>query len=351
MLLDGHQSRFDLGFLKYINNKETAYTVCIGVPYGTSYWQVGDSTQQNGCFKMYQSKFKEWLVNKKVLMMNSKNEIAPTDIIPIVNYAWDRSFAKVESNRHAISERGWLPYNRHILLHKDLRPSMTQQHIKNEKELLDDGVDSVMNEHSTVGHNTLKPTYLSTSTSTTHEPNLNWGHMHARELMSHLFRESDQAEIRQQIKEQKKEGKMQDEELKKMIKITSAGIVKCGKYVLDKDVLDIVEIKQQKIDKEKQMKLEKKNLYYLKICEDADKVLKKDRNLWTAKNYECVLKPLKNKEDGPMPKKLEELKQKWIEWGYRSRKNIVPVKSSTSDVVTADDDVVNVDVDMIETSV
>ncbi len=52
LLLDGHGIRFELEFLKDINCKETKWEVNIGRPYGTSYWQVGDSTEQNGCFKM-----------------------------------------------------------------------------------------------------------------------------------------------------------------------------------------------------------------------------------------------------------------------------------------------------------
>lgn len=45
LLLDGHGSRFDLTFLEYINTPCTKWNVCIGVPYGTSYWQVGDSRE------------------------------------------------------------------------------------------------------------------------------------------------------------------------------------------------------------------------------------------------------------------------------------------------------------------
>jgi len=65
LLLDGHGSRFDLEFLEYINSEETKWHVNIGLPYGTSYWQVGDSTEQNGCFKMALSKAKQELVTKK----------------------------------------------------------------------------------------------------------------------------------------------------------------------------------------------------------------------------------------------------------------------------------------------
>ena len=38
-------------------------------------------------------------------------QISPTDIIPLVNKAWDVSFARVEKNKKAIYERGWFPFN------------------------------------------------------------------------------------------------------------------------------------------------------------------------------------------------------------------------------------------------
>ena len=65
LILDGHGSRFEFDFLKYINNNEHKWNVNIGLPYGTSYWQVGDSTEQNGCFKMALTKAKKNSCNKK----------------------------------------------------------------------------------------------------------------------------------------------------------------------------------------------------------------------------------------------------------------------------------------------
>ena len=58
--------------------------------------------------------------------MNAKLEIQPTDIVPMINHAWDRSFAREESNKKAIYERGWYPYNRNLLLHPDIRVSITE---------------------------------------------------------------------------------------------------------------------------------------------------------------------------------------------------------------------------------
>jgi hypothetical protein len=36
LLLDGHASRVKL--LQYIYSEETNWNICIGLPYGTSYW-------------------------------------------------------------------------------------------------------------------------------------------------------------------------------------------------------------------------------------------------------------------------------------------------------------------------
>jgi hypothetical protein len=65
LLLDGHGSRFEVEFLEYINCAETKWSVNIGLPYGTSYSQVGYSTEQNGCSKMALARCKQALVTKK----------------------------------------------------------------------------------------------------------------------------------------------------------------------------------------------------------------------------------------------------------------------------------------------
>ena len=43
-----------------------------------------------------------------------------TDIIPIVNYAWDHSFARVRTNLKAIRDRGWGPLNQILLSHPEI---------------------------------------------------------------------------------------------------------------------------------------------------------------------------------------------------------------------------------------
>ncbi len=65
LLLDGHGSHFDLEFLEYVTTVDTKCHVEIGLPYGTSYWQVGDSSEQNGTFKIKLTKEKSILTSKK----------------------------------------------------------------------------------------------------------------------------------------------------------------------------------------------------------------------------------------------------------------------------------------------
>ena len=120
LLLDGHGSRFDLHFVRYINNPQTKWNVCIGVPYGTSYWQVGDSSEQNGCFKMALSKLKREVLFKKE---NRRVALAidKVDIVDLVSRAWEVSFARVESNKKGIADRGWSPLNYNCLLHPEIQ--------------------------------------------------------------------------------------------------------------------------------------------------------------------------------------------------------------------------------------
>jgi hypothetical protein len=70
-ILDGHGSRLSIPFLRYIRNQDEngdvipssnhRWNVFLGLPNGTAYWQVGDSSQQNGRFKNLNRSAKEYL--------------------------------------------------------------------------------------------------------------------------------------------------------------------------------------------------------------------------------------------------------------------------------------------------
>jgi len=47
IVIGGHQSRLDPVFIADINNPAHLWKMCLGVPYATSLWQVGDASEQN----------------------------------------------------------------------------------------------------------------------------------------------------------------------------------------------------------------------------------------------------------------------------------------------------------------
>ena len=146
LLLDGHGSRFELTFLRYVTDSNHPWMVCQGVPYGTSLWQVADSSEQNGSFKAASSHIKMDILKKRLDMMMDNPCILATDIIPMVNYAWSKSFARVDTNKKAIASRGWNPLNYNLLTNKQITPTMTDSEIMELWSILkDDSISQTAN--------------------------------------------------------------------------------------------------------------------------------------------------------------------------------------------------------------
>lgn len=91
--------------------------MCCGVPYGTHLWQVADSSELNGCFKIQLTKAKKNY--RKFKPINNKS-FESSDIIPLVRHAWDLSFGRASVAKKAIAARGWGPLNYVLLDHPGL---------------------------------------------------------------------------------------------------------------------------------------------------------------------------------------------------------------------------------------
>ncbi len=119
LIVDGHQSRLDPTFVSYINDPAHEWRVCLGVPYATVLWQVGDASEQNGKFKIEWTKVKEWMMVYKSINCLPCT-IGPTDIIPLINRVFHKSYGSIHSNLKALADRGWNPLNRKLLEHNEL---------------------------------------------------------------------------------------------------------------------------------------------------------------------------------------------------------------------------------------
>ena len=62
---------------------------------------------------------KEWMMVWKSINCLPLT-IGPTDIIPLVNRIFHKSYGSINSNLKALADRGWNPPNRKLLEHKEL---------------------------------------------------------------------------------------------------------------------------------------------------------------------------------------------------------------------------------------
>ncbi len=123
VVLDGHDSRLSMKVIDYITNPEHTWNLALGVPYLTHIWQVGDSSEQNGSFKIAFSKAKDDLVAFK-MRQGWEVTLEAYDIIPLINVAWEKSFARVNTNKKAIADRGWFPPTMKVLTDPKLFPKL-----------------------------------------------------------------------------------------------------------------------------------------------------------------------------------------------------------------------------------
>jgi hypothetical protein len=147
-------------------------------------------------------------------------EIIPSDIIPIVNYAWSGSFDNVDTNIKVILERGWCPLNRMLLLHPEIRKTMTAKDIEEEEEEEESGLFSKKTSSSSSLSNTNKlslqlPT-MHTDTFNTQPINISnnkTSHLQftgqtASCCLQKIVQEHDFERAREQIIEDKKTGEV-----------------------------------------------------------------------------------------------------------------------------------------------
>ena len=323
VLLDGHGSRVQLPFLQYINNPEHLWAVIIGVPYGTSLWQVGDSKEQNGSYKMALSRFKKKLIQRKEKYMLDRLTIETTDIMLMINYAWDLSFKRVEPNKIAISERGWGPLNRNLMLDKQLRSTMTAAEKGKEKEpdsgitipyhqrqnyiVIDDSAPTLDTKFITP----LPPPIID-------KPNLSNGM--AAWCVDAIVQNQDLMEARGRIKKNQENGKSKSQKLMEIKKMTAAaafltGTTRLGEGVFQrvKRGIDEADAKQAEAKRSADLTHRAALLEY-----DAVMALQKPPTSWNVAQLKSVLKVLKRKEDGAMPSKKADLVVKYNEWSGRT---------------------------------
>ena len=334
LLLDGHGSRFELPFLDYITEKPHEWCVVIGVPYGTSLWQIGDSEEQNGAMNVASAKKKQNIVDTNMTHSMSPY-IYPHDIIRIVNFGWAQSFGNTETNRQAISARGWFPYNRRLMMEPGLRATMTKAETQKER-------DGTSNIHlpSYFTHEVVdladKPIYNPKFASKKHDKDkqeCNFSDGTAAWALDIIVKKSDQMAARERLRKNFEEGVLISENLKKAKKVTAGVLVSSRKHRIGMDVRnEITYRKRQRIEKEATDKQKEEQALNL-LVEKARQVwaVQTDVTKMTNKQLLTILRPLRQKDDPPIPSRKDQLLNRYAEWSHRITPDMItPPLSATT---------------------
>jgi hypothetical protein len=83
-------------------------------------WQVGDSVEQNSTFKIESTKANANTATATI-QAGLPATLKRSNIVRIVNIAWQNSFARVETNKKAIDARECGPLNYILMDHPELQ--------------------------------------------------------------------------------------------------------------------------------------------------------------------------------------------------------------------------------------
>ena len=325
LLVDGHQSKFDVEFLRYVNDPETEWVVAIGVPYSTALWQVADSAEQNGKFKMKLTEEKKKLFDEQMGSFQQDLQLLKTNILPLVCLAWPEAFTDIPRNLRAILKCGFNPLNRNLLLNDMIRATMTTAMMEEERKKGLYPYERVPITSTNTG-SLLRPHQQSSNRSSL---NFSSGGM-AQYVANTIIGEVEKQAARDRILARKTAAKSERDRIMSITKKMTAGkLVLEGRcFHLNRNVLD----QSEKRHKTKQAEIESKvrinEMAYIELCKKADNA--KDRNKnesdpskWP--NYKDILtyiKPLKRSGDKPLPTRREDIIKRYHQYKNHKQKEV-----------------------------
>jgi hypothetical protein len=310
LLLDGHQSRVRLPFLKYVNDDAHRWKVCLGVPYGTHLWQVGDSNEQNGAFKtaIYKAK-RDYLRFRDI----NNQKFLPTDIVPLVNTAWDKSFAKVQSSRRAIMDRGWNPLNYALLTNPALSRKKAPEAIDNTTITVEADQTLTTNDSTITDRSSPSTIVIKVNTSGSTVSN------YLDCLVAHEIRDAGRKRKYEEQRSKTNDNNQRLDLLKDITKISSGQLASINKWTLGPDVLRKVQEKEDQDQQKKAAIASRKIQQQQKDSTNFRAAFNKYSNnqQLTAADTRTLLKKVRHRDDSPLALRKVDLDQQWEKRKHR----------------------------------
>jgi len=290
--------------------------------YGTALWQVGDSKEQNGSFNIAFAKAKQDLLHYKIKKMTEDSSLRSTDLMPLINFVWANSFARVEQNKKAIVDRGWNPLNYNLLTNSELRATMTiaekltestkaclpfefrpRNKVPNEVNNVQADIESTVCSQQTSDYiyssaclNSIIDTAATTTTSQ-QSSSLKFSTGMSAECLTALVSTKQLMEARERIKKAKSDGEDLTTRLKAAKRITAEFCWKKGTTYLGKIIFEVCKVKQLKKRQEARDKMIKEEKTYLELKQKADAILASGKGIekMSNKDLSIIPKSLKKK--------------------------------------------------------
>ena len=265
------------------------------------------------------------LTSKKIEMGIFQLNLLRTDIIPIVNYAWERSFAKINSNLKACQDRGWGPLNKKLLSHPDIvssKPnSLSPQHSPASPKI-------VSNDNSVGTLELSSPIEQQENKEFDIISNLNITNGFAGETLCSILRKMQRdAQTLKNLQTNKQNGIDFVSSMKDLGKWSAGVIFDRNKCHLNEEVLMVAHNHLRKKEEEFWKKVKKCCCEYSKKKEDYEKAIDELKKRPTHNNLPIkILRPLcawkKRKGDQKMPVKQNELFVRWDETKHRDEMSL-----------------------------
>jgi len=285
LLLDGYGSRMMLPFLDYVNDPSHKWHVCFGVPYATHLWQVGDASSLNGVYKTELTRAKRDYIKHRI-----SPKFEPTDIVPLTNIAFQRSFGRPEHVKKAIEQRGWNPLNYYLLT---VIP------------FPDDAIDLTGSDTADKENDPPKIKPLNISHGTV-------GSYYVDLLIEEELKNEGRKKRNQEIKDEQKSKQQKIESLKRITKVSSAQLASYNHYTLDDTVRDMVFERNAAAEAAQMATEQRKQALESKKQEFLNNSLKKFSdcpNGLTVPDLKAIVTATTKASDSPVKKKKEELQQ------------------------------------------
>jgi hypothetical protein len=255
----------------------------------------------------------------------NKRKFSPTDCIPLINSAWERSFAKVEYAKKAILQRGWNPLNYVLLDHPKLIPLPPDKQQPLPDEIGNQNVDVDVNNTTTIS-TTDAPTAVNTDNTNNSNNLLDNIYINgpvSNSYMDELLEKQALREGQKRKIEEKKQAQQTHQDLLDRLaglgRITSGKLADTNHYHLCHNLYDEMgrrignEKEKQQECQQKRLKVQAKQTdnfrkSYQKFISNQPLAVADMRNL---------INRVKLRDDSPVKTRSADLKQQWEKRKHR----------------------------------